>query len=137
MLVTSPPYADAIDYTFAQRLSLYLIGYDDFQIKNISNVEIGARRKRAKSTSTINWAKELSEALNIQKRFLSEKGFLSFVLPHKDAGRNIGVEAITANLEADSYELIFEVDRAIRQLKTRQSWTSIKKEIVQIYGKKR
>jgi DNA modification methylase len=45
LLVTSPPYADAIDYTFAQRLSLYLIGYDDFQIKNISNVEIGARRK--------------------------------------------------------------------------------------------
>lgn len=40
------------------------------------------------------------------------------------------------HLEADSYELIFEVDRAIRQLKTRQSWTSIKKEIVQIYGKK-
>lgn len=58
------------------RLSLYLIGYDDFQIKNISNVEIGARRKRAKSTSTINWAKELSEALNIQKRFLSKKRFL-------------------------------------------------------------
>lgn len=136
LLVTSPPYADAIDYTFAQRLSLYLIGYDDLQIKNISNVEIGARRKRSKSTSTINWANELSEALNIQKSFLSDKGLLSFVLPHKDAGRNIGVEAITNNLEADNYEIIFEVDRAIRQLKTRQSWTSIKKEIVQIYGKK-
>ncbi|MCG6038189.1 site-specific DNA-methyltransferase [Acinetobacter baumannii] len=136
LLLTSPPYADAIDYTFAQRLSLYLIGYDDLKIKNISNVEIGARRKRAKSTSTINWANELSGALNIQKCFLSDKGLLSFVLPHKDAGRNIGVEAITNNLEADNYELIFEVDRAIRQLKTRQSWTSIKKEIVQIYGKK-
>lgn len=136
LLLTSPPYADAIDYTFAQRLSLYLIGYDDLKIKNISNVEIGARRKRSKSTSTINWANELSGALNIQKSFLSDKGLLSFVLPHKDAGRNIGVEAITNNLEADNYELIFEVDRAIRQLKTRQSWTSIKKEIVQIYGKK-
>lgn len=137
LLVTSPPYADAIDYTFAQRLSLYLIGYNDFQIKNISNVEIGARRKRSKTTSIINWANELSEALTIQKTFLSDKGLLSFVLPHKDAGRNIGVEAITNNLEADNYELVFEVDRAIRQLKTRQSWTSIKKEIVQIYGKKR
>lgn len=28
--------SDAIDYTFAQRLSLYLIGYDDFKIKNIA-----------------------------------------------------------------------------------------------------
>lgn len=137
LLVTSPPYADAIDYTFAQRLSLYLIGYNDFQIKNISNVEIGARRKRAKLTSTNDWANELSGALNIQKSFLSDKGLLSFVLPHKDAGRNIGVEAITNNLEADNYKIIFEADRAIRQLKTRQSWTSIKKEIVQIYGKKR
>jgi len=65
--------------------------------------------------------------------------FQSFLvlLPHKDAGRNIGVEAITSNLEDANYELVFEVDRAIRQLKTRQSWTSIKKEIVQIYGKKR
>ena len=136
LLVTSPPYADAIDYTFAQRLSLYLIGYDDVQIKNMSNAEIGARRKRVKTTSTINWANELSEALNVQKDFLSNKGLLSFVLPHKDAGRNIGVEAIKNNLEAGGYELIFEIDRAIRQLKTRQSWTSIKKETVQIYGKK-
>lgn len=136
LLVTSPPYADAIDYTFAQRLSLYLIGYDDVQIKNISSVEIGARRKRAKTTSTINWANELCEALNIQKSFLSDKGLLSFVLPHKDAGRDMGVEAITNNLEDNNYELIFQIDRAIRQLKTRQSWTSIKKEIVQIYGKK-
>jgi hypothetical protein len=43
LLVTSPPYADAIDYTLAQRLSLYLLGYDDNAIKTLVSGEIGAR----------------------------------------------------------------------------------------------
>jgi hypothetical protein len=135
VVVTSPPYAGAIDYTFAQRLSLYMLGYDDDGIKALSSQEIGARRKRFMPASRSAWASEIVGALSQQLVFIGENATLGFVLPHKDAGREAGALAIEKYLFTIGFEKILEVDRSIRQGRTRQSWTSIKKEIVQIYAR--
>lgn len=134
VIITSPPYAGAIDYILAQRLSLYLLGYADEAIMNLSRGEIGARRKRTKSVSKEKWAEELVASLDQQIGYLSDASKIAFVLPHKDAGRDIGTISIEAYLDTNGWEKIFEIDRSIRQLRTRQSWTSIMKETVQIYA---
>lgn len=134
VMITSPPYAGAIDYIFAQRLSLYLLGYTIDSIGKLSATEIGARRKRSMASSREKWAEDLVKAMDKQSSFLHEKSYLSLVLPHKDAGRDIGPARVESFLLSNSWEKMFEVDRSIRQLRTRQSWTSIKKETIQIYG---
>lgn len=133
-LITSPPYADAIDYSLAQRLSLYFLGYSEDDVRSFTNVEIGARRKRFLSTSHATWADELVGALSQQIDYCAENSLLAFVLPHKDAGREIGPRFIEEFLSSKALEKLLEVERSIRQIRARQSWTSIKKEIVQIYG---
>lgn len=134
VLLTSPPYAGAIDYTLAQRLSLYLLGYSEDEVKNLCNMEIGARRKRFLPASQMNWVTDMVNALAQQTSFLSADASLAFVLPHKDAGRQAGPTGIEDYLTEISCSKLMEVERSIRQGRTRQSWTSIKKEIIQIYG---
>lgn len=133
-LITSPPYAGAIDYIFAQRLSLYLIGCDDIEISSMSGKEIGARRQRTKTTSKSKWAEDLVNAISNQISYLDNESFISLVLPHKEAGRDIGAISLEDFLTKNKWVKAFEIDRSIRQLRTRQSWTSIKKETIQIYG---
>ena len=130
LLLTSPPYADAIDYTLAQRLSLYLLGYDDAAIARLVSGEIGARRKRFKSVSRSDWSKQLCTALEKQVTWLKPDGAICLVLPHKDSGRSAGEDDLKTVLETLGFHLIFEKDRSIHQSHTRQSWTSIKKETI-------
>jgi hypothetical protein len=132
LIVTSPPYADAIDYIYAQKLSLYFLGFDDKQISSLCGKEIGARRRRAKSNSRVIWAEQLAETVEKQISFM-RNGVLVEILPHKDSGREIGLNFLTAKLEGLGWEVVFEIDRSINQKKTRQSWTSIKKETIKIF----
>ena len=134
VLLTSPPYAGAIDYTLAQRLSLYLLGYSEDEVKALCSMEIGARRKRFLPASQANWVVDMVHALSQQAAFLSHSASLAFVLPHKDAGREAGPTGIEEYLSGIECNKWMEVERSIRQLRARQSWTSIKKEIIQIYG---
>jgi hypothetical protein len=134
VLVTSPPYAGAIDYTLSQRLSLYLLGHSEESVKAFCGFEIGARRKRFLATSKVEWAEELVSALAQQNSYLSSTASLAFVLPHKDAGREIGPASIEKYLIGNDCEKLMEVERSIIQGRARQSWTSIKKEIIQIYS---
>lgn len=134
VLLTSPPYAGAIDYTLAQRLSLYLLGYSEEEVRDFCNMEIGARRKRFLPASQANWVSDMVHALSQQVAFLSGNASLAFVLPHKDAGREAGATGIENYLAGLECLKLMEVERSIRQGRARQSWTSIKKEIVQIYG---
>ncbi|MHC8345919.1 DNA methyltransferase [Pseudomonas sp. RT6P73] len=135
LMVTSPPYAGAIDYTLAQRLSLYMFGFADDSVSSLCKREIGARRKRFMSTSTETWARELQEALKKQVELIAQPGFAAFVLPHKDAGRDLGTQLLTDCLFESGWQRIIEVDRSIRQGRARQSWTSIKRETLHIFGK--
>ncbi len=130
LLLTSPPYADAIDYTLAQRLSLYMLGYDDAAIARLVSGEIGARRKRFKSVSRSDWSKQLCKALQGQVTWLKPGGAVCLVLPHKDSGRSAGEDDLKTTLEMLGWKLVFEKDRSIHQSHTRQSWTSIKKETI-------
>ena len=130
LLLTSPPYADAIDYTLAQRLSLYILGYDDAAIQGLVSSEIGARRKRFKSVSRTDWSRQLCEALKDQITWLKPEATICLVLPHKDTGRRVGEDDLKSAMENLGWKLFFERDRSIHQSHTRQSWTSIKQETI-------
>lgn len=134
LLVTSPPYAGAIDYTLAQRLSLYALGTSDEDVCDLCKMEIGARRKRFDSVSLQNWAEQMSYALNRQLSYLSQNANAAFVLPHKDAGRELGTEALKKCMFNNNWKMEMEIDRSIRQVRARQSWTSIKRETIYIFS---
>jgi len=128
LLLTSPPYAGAIDYVLAQRLSLYLLGRSDTDLAGLVKGELGARRKRFLSTSRADWSDTLSEAVVFQQGAIKPEGAICLVLPHKDSGRSSGEDSIKARLNGLGWDTIYSVDRSIHQSHTRQSWTSIKKE---------
>lgn len=134
LLITSPPYADAIDYTLAQRLSLYALGLGDEDILELCRTEIGARRKRFDSASHEMWATQLAESLTKQLNHMDDVSLAVFLLPHKDAGRERGTEALMECMESNNWKQIIQIDRSIRQVRARQSWTSIKKESLYIFG---
>jgi hypothetical protein len=135
LLLTSPPYADAIDYTLAQRLSLYILGYDQDEIARLVAGEIGARRKRFSSVSRTRWSEQLCAALETQLTWVKPEGAVCLVLPHKDSGRSGGEDDLKATLLRLGWEQFFAKDRSIHQSHTRQSWTSIKKETILAFKK--
>lgn len=135
LLVTSPPYAGAIDYTLAQRLSLYAFGFSDKHLGDLWRAEFGARRKRNSPNSRMRWADELSASLKMQLEQMDTNAFAAFVLPHKDEGRDMGAKHIQDSMELWGWDKIIEVDRSIRQIRARQSWTSIKRETIHIFGR--
>lgn len=135
LLVTSPPYAGAIDYTLAQRLSLYAFGFNDADLSDFWRTEFGARRKRNQPGSMARWAQDLAHALHAQLELMGENSFCAFVLPHKDAGRDVGAQVMDATMSSEGWSKVIEVDRSIRQKRARQSWTSITRETIHVFGK--
>lgn len=135
LLVTSPPYAGAIDYTLAQRLSFYAFGFNENDLGLLWRSEFGARRKRNLPHSLEVWAEELAAALENQLLYMKEESFAAFVLPHKDEGRDVGTQIMEECLVSLGWAKVIEVDRSIRQVRARQSWTSIKRETIHIYGR--
>lgn len=133
LLLTSPPYAGAIDYTLAQRLSLFLLGYDDERLAALVADETGARRKRSKGDSTEVWARNLCDAVRRQVQGLRKTGHAAFVLPHKDAGREVGETSLRSMMADIGWVEFFRSDRSIHQSRTRQSWTSIQRETIVVY----
>lgn len=136
LLLSSPPYADAIDYTLAHRLSLYLFGYDESGVGSLVLGEIGARRKRFKSDSRRNWSEQLCNALRCQADWVKPNGVIALILPHKESGRQTGEDDIKHTLDSTGWALEFQEDRSIHQSHTRQSWTSIKRETVLIFSRR-
>lgn len=135
LLITSPPYAGAIDYTRGHRLSLYLFGYSEEELTKFGEQEIGARRKRFNPDSKLQWAEELAEAVSSQLELVDETGNIAIILPHKDHGREAGSNYLYKTLNMSGWKRYFVADRSIRQIRTRQSWTSIKRETIEIYCK--
>ena len=133
LLVTSPPYAGAIDYTLAQRLSLYALGYSEEDLGQFWRCEFGARRKRNFPHSLEVWAEELAAALDRQLSFLGSEALAAFILPHKDEGRDLGTQVLEDCLASNRWDKVMSVDRSIRQVRARQSWTSIKRETIHIF----
>lgn len=135
LMVTSPPYDAAIDYILSQRLSLYLFGFNDDDISKLVKSEIGARRKRFMRTSREIWAGELDHAFADLIRLLGANCYVALILPHKTADRRDGTATLDALLRANRWSVFFKTDRSIRQLRTRQSWTSIKRETIYLYSR--
>lgn len=135
LLITSPPYGGAIDYTLAQRLSLYFLGLKDADIKSLCHREIGARRKRFNANSQQAWADELANALSKQLSVLNGTSLVALVLPQKDAGRETGANGVAELMRGAGWGPVLRIDRSIRQSRTRQSWTSIKQEGIHVYAR--
>ena len=128
LLLTSPPYGGAIDYGLAQRLTMYLMGMSEEDLASMVSAEIGARRKRFRPSHITQWAEQLFEVAGVQLGFMTAKGFAAYVMPHKDHGRDTGEFMLRKALADRGWELWFSADRSVRQSRTRQSWTSIKKK---------
>lgn len=135
LLLTSPPYAGAIDYNLSQRLSLYLFGYDDPSVQALVSSEIGARRKRFKSTSITSWSEAMVNVIARHAAEMNPQGSICLVLPHKESGRRMGEDAVIQRLGESGWELTYETDRSIHQSHTRQSWTSIKQETLLFFAR--
>lgn len=135
LLITSPPYAGAIDYALAQRLSYYAFGLDEAELTSSWQSEFGARRKRNKPASQQAWADDLALALSSQLQYVSESAFAAFVLPHKDEGRDIATQVLEDTLGSAGWKKAIELDRSIRQVRARQSWTSIKRETIHLFNR--
>lgn len=136
LLVTSPPYAGAIDYALAQRLSLHLIGYSEDDIAKLCSSESGARRKRFNKQHIGDWSAELCRSVEYQVEMLEAAAFAAFVMPHKDHGRDIGEIQLKETMANLGWSLEFEKHRSIRQVRARHSWTSIKRETILIFEQK-
>jgi hypothetical protein len=135
LLITSPPYSGAIDYTRAQRLSLYLIGFKDADISAVGQHEIGARRKRSSAQSESVWASELGDSLRKQLSWVDPGAPIVIVLPHNDHGREEGAVRMGEVLREAGWKRAYCADRSIRKIRARQSWTSIKRETLEVYQK--
>jgi hypothetical protein len=134
LIITSPPYGDAIDYIKSQKLSLYYFGYTQDDIHKMCDTEIGARRKRFRTDSRARWANQITESAIKHASYIHD-GLMVIILPHKNHGRQIGINSLEEGMIQNGWEKIFQVDRSINQKKARQSWTSIKKETISIFSR--
>lgn len=132
-LITSPPYGGAIDYVLSQRLSYYLLGANDETLLAEQRNEVGARRRRFSRSSRDVWAQSLCECIEKQLAHLDDNGTLILVMPHKSEGRANGNEVVDDTLKSLYWIKHFSIDRSIRTQRTRQAWTSIKRETISIY----
>lgn len=133
LLLTSPPYGGAIDYVLSQRLSYYYFGATDEDLYADQRNEIGARRKRSRRISRDLWADELSAALRRQASYVDKSGSIVIIMPHKSEGRGNGNRIVDETLEEMDWRNEMKIDRSIHTMRTRQAWTSIKRETVNIY----
>lgn len=133
LLVTSPPYCGAIDYTYGQRLSLYFFGRSTEEIAVLASEEIGARRRRSGAAQERRWIEQITEALNRQVSGVCPGGFVALVVPHKESRAQNGVFSIDSMMQQLQWRKLLEHDRSIRQARTRHSWTSIKRETLLVY----
>ncbi|WP_027161897.1 DNA methyltransferase [Mesorhizobium sp. WSM1293] len=133
LLLTSPPYGGAIDYGLAQRLTMYFMGMSDDALAALVSAEIGARRKRSRPGHINLWAEQLVEVAGRQLGCMAPASYAAYVLPHKDHGRDMGELMLKEALSELGWALCFSADRSVRQSRTRQSWTSIKKETILVF----
>jgi hypothetical protein len=133
LLLTSPPYGGAIDYGLAQRLTMYFMGMSDDALAALVSAEIGARRKRSRPGHINLWAEQLVEVAGRQLGSMAPASYAAYVLPHKDHGRDMGELMLKEALSELGWALCFSADRSVRQSRTRQSWTSIKKETILVF----
>ena len=133
LLVTSPPYCGAIDYTYGQRLSLYFFGRSNDEIAALASREIGARRRRSGAAQELRWTEQITEALESQVSQVCAGGFMALVVPHKESREQNGILAIDSMMQKMQWRKLLQRDRSIRQARTRHSWTSIKRESLLVY----
>jgi hypothetical protein len=133
LLVTSPPYCGAIDYTYGQRLSHYFFGRSSEAVTMLASQEIGARRRRNGAAQEHRWIEQITHALKRQVFEVCAGGYAAILVPHKESRVKNGVFAIDSMMQELNWDKLLQLDRSIRQSRTRHSWTSIKRETLLVY----
>ncbi len=75
--VTSPPYANAVDYARYHRLSFYWLGYP---VDDIKEDEVGARAKRGRQSAVDDYFRESREVYREVHRVLRDGGVFAVVV---------------------------------------------------------
>jgi hypothetical protein len=135
LIVCSPPYGGAVDYILSQRLSLYYLGYSDANIAELVANEIGARRKRFAQTS---YGSSIDETIASLARALERtapNAAAAIVVPDRNGSRRQLADSIDEDLTGRGWQRVMRRVRSIRQLRTRQRWTSIKREHILVYAR--
>lgn len=137
LIITSPPYPDMADYSTSQRLSCYLFNSDPMD--TVTN-EIGARRKRFKSTSIQDYINDMKEALTVITSIVKIGGYACFVMPRfssdklNNSTRKIAVQECMGSL-ATNFILELELVRALptRRRHHNQKWATLEEECIHVY----
>lgn len=142
LVVSSPPYPNMTDYATSQRLSYYLLGMspdEDFRS------EIGARRRRTRRDAIDAYRRGMGEALGLVAEQVRLGGHACFVMPtftRDGVGyerRHQVVEECMAVLVEKELSKVGELERILprRRRHHNQRWTSLERETIHIFRRKR
>lgn len=137
LIVTSPPYPRMIDYVKSQRL---VFCYSEKSFKDYTELETGARYRRARKNALHEYETALSEINKELYNLLKKQGFLCVVLPDFDAedDRKTTIDNVISEYEKLGLEKIYEIGRYIPSNKRTLSiqWATLVNERIIIYQKR-
>ncbi|HEY4699802.1 MAG TPA: DNA methyltransferase [Nitrososphaerales archaeon] len=134
LIVTSPPYPGAVDYTNANRLSFYLLGYD---LQKSKLNEIGARIYRGRRNFLFEYEDKMFTCLTRFYESLADEGHLALVLPDKiDVAR---LEVLERLIDRSQREVDFRLEKTISRKISHQitGARSITHEKIYIFSKRK
>jgi DNA modification methylase len=134
LVVTSPPYAGVTDYTTAQRLSMYWLGYN---LQELKRSEIGARWKRFRREFVKQYMSDMGTAFSKVAKTVRPGGCVAIVIgapERRDASHSI-LPSFRSLMESIELELVDEVSRtpARQRLVDRSGTTN--REWILVYRK--
>lgn len=140
LVITSPPYANMIDYATSQRLSYYYMGAS---IPEDSGIEIGARNKRKRKDALARYVEDMQEVNKLISDSLKTSGYACYIMPSfntdnvKNHDRKKVIDSIMASMEGIGLKLVAEFDRVVSNKRRdhNSKWTSLEQEKIYIYRK--
>lgn len=138
LIVTSPPYPVMTDYTTAQRLSFYWMGIEP---EPHIQPEIGARRKRFRTSWPDEYVDEMTSAIQRMQTLLAPNAKLALVLPEfsQDSKlarlRNRCMQSIHSAVTDGGLSLAWKGARELPRNRrhNNQAWTRLKREHIYVY----
>lgn len=140
IVITSPPYANMIDYVTSQRLSYYYMG---ISIPDDSIIEIGARNRRKRKDTLSRYIDDMKVVNKLIADSLKIGGYACYIMPlfnsdnAKNQDRKIVMENILSSIEDLGLLPVSEFDRVLSNKRRdhNSKWTSLEQEKIYIYRK--
>lgn len=140
LIITSPPYANMTDYSLSQRLSYYWTGLDPMEDLPC---EIGARRKRSRSSSIQDYTEAMKTVATEVSKSLKIGGYFCLVMPifsgtrYNNTQRQRSIEEFIGSLPRHGLVREHVITRILPTGRRHhnQTWISLTKEEVSIFRK--